>query len=55
MLQIRRASAIRDNFEKKFPYFSIKLHIVTPHYTGLAERVLMRGHNIMFSVRNKKK
>ena len=42
---------IMDNF----CLFCIKTYVVTPHLNRLVETVQMRGHNICFLMRNKKK
>ena len=39
-LQIKRVTG------DHFPYFSIKTYVVTPHWNGFTEMVIMTGHNI---------
>ena len=34
----------------KFPYFSSKTYIVTPHYNLLVETVLIRGDSVCFQL-----
>ena len=52
MLKTHRALDRREYLmiiEDNFSYFSLKLHVVSPHLNRLAETVQMRGHNICFS------
>ena len=42
------SDADKKGNQGNFPYFAIKLYVVTPHLNQLAEVVLLRGHTYIF-------